>query len=63
MAGLGQAMRDAVFDADAIEDVRIEKLPAWPSSVLGQSGAYHAVVGRDRMDLAGNRGHAVSENG
>jgi hypothetical protein len=63
VAGLGPAKRDAVFDADAIEDVRIEKLPVWPSSAPGQIGACHAVVGRDRMDLVGKRGHDMSEDG
>ena len=51
--GLGQSVLDAMFDADAIEDVRTEQASAGSLSVLGQVGEGYAVVGEHNVDLVG----------
>jgi hypothetical protein len=63
MVGLGQAMLDAVLDTDAIENVRSEKLSAWPSPVLRQIGEGHAVVGQHRGNLVEEGSHDGPEEG
>ena len=63
MVRLGQTMLDPVLDADAVEDVRPEELPARPGSVLGQIGERHAVVGQHGVDLVGKSRHDVPEEG
>jgi hypothetical protein len=66
MVGLGQAVPDAVFIADPVEDVTAEhglELGV-AAAILGQVGKRRAVVGQDRVQLAGkDLDHLAQEGG
>jgi hypothetical protein len=66
MVGLGQAVPDAVFIADPVEDVTAEhglELGV-AAAILGQVGKRHAVVGQDRVQLVGkDLDHLAQEGG
>jgi hypothetical protein len=61
MIGLGRLVCDAIFDADAIEDVLTEPGAGGAVAVLGQIGEGHAVVGEHGVDFVGKGRHDISE--
>ena len=63
MIGLGQAVLDVMFGADAVKDVQAEEAAAGSFAVLWQVGEGHAVVGEHRVDFVWEGGHDVSEEG
>jgi hypothetical protein len=56
------AVLDAVLVADTIEDVAAEHGLDFPvaTTILGQVGKGHAVVGQDRVQPVGEGGHDLA---
>ncbi len=61
MIGLGRLVCDAIFDADAIEDVLTEPGAGGAVAVLGRSAKANAVVGEHGVDFAGKGRHDIYE--
>jgi hypothetical protein len=63
MLGFGKPLLDAVFITDAIKDVRTEESTAGTVTILWQIGEGHTVIGEHNVDLIGEGGHDIAQEG